>query len=45
MTRSVILAAGGASYPMTGSDGSGYQLAKMLGHKIVPPSALDPNLY
>lgn len=43
MTRSVILAAGGASYPMTGSDGSGYQLAKMLGHKIVPPRpALTP---
>lgn len=41
--RTVVLAAGGASYPMTGSDGSGYQLAKMLGHKIVPPRpALTP---
>ena len=32
----VILAAGGASYPGTGSDGSGAKLAAKLGHKIVP---------
>lgn len=31
----VILAAGGASYPGTGSDGSGVKLAKALGHTIV----------
>ena len=43
ITKTVILAAGGASYPMTGSDGSGYQLAKMLGHKLTPPRpALTP---
>lgn len=30
----VILAAGGASYPRTGSDGSGYRLASALGHTI-----------
>lgn len=32
----VILAAGGSSYPGTGSDGSGVKLAKALGHSIVP---------
>ncbi|MDE7293626.1 MAG: aminoacetone oxidase family FAD-binding enzyme, partial [Oscillospiraceae bacterium] len=32
----VLLAAGGASYPGTGSDGGGYKLAKALGHTIVP---------
>ncbi len=32
----VILAAGGSSYPGTGSDGSGVKLAKELGHTIVP---------
>ena len=30
----VILACGGASYPSTGSDGSGYALAKGLGHTV-----------
>ncbi|MEA4921323.1 MAG: NAD(P)/FAD-dependent oxidoreductase [Clostridiaceae bacterium] len=30
----VILASGGRSYPKTGSDGSGYKLAKALGHTI-----------
>ncbi len=30
----VILATGGKSYPLTGSDGSGYRLAMRLGHKI-----------
>ena len=37
----VILAAGGASYPGTGSDGGGAKLAVKLGHKIVP---LRPSL-
>jgi len=32
---SCILAAGGASYPSTGSDGTGYRLAERLGHTIV----------
>lgn len=32
----VILATGGASYPATGSDGSGYRLAKDAGHTLVP---------
>ena len=30
----VILATGGKSYPLTGSDGSGYRLATKLGHKV-----------
>ncbi|MBQ8235700.1 MAG: NAD(P)/FAD-dependent oxidoreductase [Clostridia bacterium] len=33
----VLLATGGASYPLTGSDGSGYKLAKALGHEIITP--------
>lgn len=36
-TRNLIIATGGMSYPRTGSDGSGYDLAKTLGHSIVPP--------
>lgn len=35
----VILATGGLSYPLTGSDGSGYTLAQQAGHTIVPPVA------
>jgi hypothetical protein len=31
----VILAAGGSSYPQTGSDGSGFELAKKCGHNII----------
>lgn len=34
----IILAAGGASYPQTGSDGSSYKLAEKLGHNIIPPT-------
>lgn len=30
----VILATGGLSYPLTGSDGSGFALAKNLGHSV-----------
>ena len=32
----VILATGGLSYPTTGSTGDGYEMAKALGHTIVP---------
>ncbi|MEA2336761.1 MAG: hypothetical protein QOE82_768 [Thermoanaerobaculia bacterium] len=32
----VILAAGGRSVPKTGSDGSGYALARILGHTVTP---------
>ena len=34
--ETVILCTGGASYPRTGSDGSGYKLAKKLGHTVTP---------
>lgn len=37
----VILCAGGATYPATGSDGNGVELAKAVGHSIVP---LRPSL-
>ncbi len=33
----VILATGGVSYPVTGSTGDGYTMAKDLGHTIVEP--------
>ena len=33
----LILAAGGMTAAKTGSDGSGFTLAKMLGHTIIPP--------
>ncbi len=33
----IILATGGKSYPMTGSDGFGYKLAQSLGHTIIEP--------
>lgn len=32
----LILAIGGASYPLTGSTGDGYRLAEQAGHRIVP---------
>ena len=37
----VIVAAGGRSYPLTGSDGSGYRLASKLGHSV---TTLTPSL-
>lgn len=37
----VIIATGGKSYPLTGSDGSGYALARKLGHTVTP---LKPSL-
>ena len=33
----VIVATGGLSYPLTGSTGDGYALARQAGHTIVPP--------
>ena len=46
----VILATGGKSYPLTGSDGSGYRLAMKLGHTVtelspslVPITSPDPD--
>ena len=34
--RNIVLAAGGMSYPGTGSDGSGFALARQEGHTITP---------
>ncbi|MBM3248870.1 MAG: NAD(P)/FAD-dependent oxidoreductase [Candidatus Omnitrophica bacterium] len=38
-SKSLILATGGLSYPLTGSTGEGFGFAKNLGHKIVDLSA------
>lgn len=35
----VVIATGGRSYPLTGSSGDGYRLAKELGHEITPQRA------
>lgn len=35
--RRVILACGGQAAPKTGSDGSGYDLARSLGHQVISP--------
>lgn len=40
-SQSVLLATGGKSYPLTGSDGSGYALAEKAGHTVTP---LEPSL-
>ncbi len=41
--RRVVLATGGRSLPKTGSDGGGYEMARALGHALVPPTpALAP---
>ncbi len=34
----VLLASGGASYPLTGSTGDGFSLAADLGHTVIPPT-------
>ena len=45
----VVLATGGRSLPKSGSDGAGFEIARRLGHSIVPttpalaPLLLDPN--
>lgn len=35
----VIIATGGASYPLTGSTGDGYEFARQAGHTIIKPEA------
>lgn len=37
-SRALLIATGGKGYESTGSDGSGYALAKSLGHKIIDPT-------
>lgn len=39
--NATVLATGGKSYPLTGSDGFGYILAQQAGHTIIPP---EPSL-
>ena len=43
----VILATGGKSYPLTGSNGDGYKMAKELGHNItkIKPSLVPFEIY
>jgi predicted Rossmann fold flavoprotein len=44
-SRALVLATGGLSLPKTGSDGWGYEVARSLGHTIVPTTpALVPLL-
>lgn len=49
--RHLILATGGRSLPKTGSDGSGWDLARHLGHTVTPtypalvPLLLDPSFF
>lgn len=43
--KTVILATGGLSFPTTGSDGTGYQLAQSLGHSLIPTSPSLTPLY
>ncbi len=49
--RRVILCAGGRSLPRTGSDGSGYDLVRSLGHTVTPtyaalvPLVLAPSMF
>ncbi len=38
MADAVIVATGGASYPLTGSTGDGYRLAREAGHTVVTPT-------
>lgn len=33
--RSIIIATGGASYPLTGSTGDGYRIAESIGHRVI----------
>jgi len=37
-TTNIVITTGGKSFESTGSDGSGYVLAKSLGHKIIDPT-------
>lgn len=41
----ILIATGGFTYAVTGSDGDGYKFAKMLGHSIVTPRASLAPIY
>jgi predicted Rossmann fold flavoprotein len=51
ITKKLILATGGRSLPKSGSDGSGYELARRLGHQVTPtatalvPLVLDDRMF
>ncbi|MCA9396330.1 MAG: aminoacetone oxidase family FAD-binding enzyme [Candidatus Omnitrophica bacterium] len=52
LSKTVILASGGLSFPTTGSDGTGFNIAKRLGHSLiettpslVPLTTSDPEKY
>jgi predicted Rossmann fold flavoprotein len=51
LAKKVILATGGRSLPKSGSDGSGYELARRLGHHVTPtvpalvPLVLDDRMF
>jgi predicted Rossmann fold flavoprotein len=36
--RTVVLSTGGQSLPKSGSDGAGFEIARRLGHTVVPPT-------
>jgi hypothetical protein len=45
VTRQLVLATGGLSFPAVGTDGTGHRLLEALGHTLVPPyPALTPLL-
>lgn len=46
-TDKIILATGGKSYPLTGSTGDGYKIAKDIGHTVIPikPSLVPLEIY
>ena len=46
-TNAVILSTGGKSYPLTGSTGDGYEIAKKLGHTVttIKPSLVPIEIY
>ena len=41
----LVIATGGASYPLTGSTGDGYRLAESLGHTVASPAPALAPLY
>lgn len=43
--KRVILSAGGCAYPNLGSDGSGYALARDVGHQVITPVPALTGLY
>ena len=38
LSRKIIIATGGLSYPLTGSTGDGYRFASVFGHSVIKPA-------